>query len=275
MAISVELLFIGNELLNGKITNTNAQWLCEKITKMGAQVNQITTIPDNIDIISGTIRHILKRNPNFLIISGGLGPTFDDMTLYGVEKALGNEYRLRLNEEALNMVEKQYKLAKKLGIIKDNGLTQHRIKMATIPLNSIPLYNPVGTAPGILIILSENLELFCLPGVPNEMKSIFKQSVKPRIRKKTLQIGLSFVKTNFIVTNRVESEIAMFIDSVMNEIPGIWIKSHPKFEHGKAWVEIFISCRDKLEIARKKVSEAKEKLIKIIKDDGGIIKLIE
>ncbi|MHA1248885.1 MAG: molybdopterin-binding protein [Candidatus Helarchaeota archaeon] len=275
MIISVELLFVGNELLNGKITNTNAQWLCEKITKLGAQVNRITTIPDDVEIIADTLRDIIARKPDFIIISGGLGPTFDDMTLKGVEKALGENYKLELNQEALKMIEKQYELAAKLNIIKDGGLTEHRIKMASIPRNSIPLYNPVGTAPGVLIKIPDNIVITCLPGVPQEMKAIFKRSISSLIRKKTEKSGITFSKTEFIVKNRVESEIAPFVDKVMKEISGIWIKSHPKLKNGKAWVEVFISSRDDINKSKQKILEAKQKLIKLIEENGGIIELKE
>ena len=273
MMITIELLFIGNELLNGKITNTNAQWLCEKITEMGATVKQITTIPDDIDIISERIKEILNRKPRFLIISGGLGPTFDDMTLQGVEKALGEDYKLELNEEALKMVEKQYKLAEKMKIIKDSGLTEHRIKMATIPKNSIPLYNPVGTAPGVLIELPDNIQLICLPGVPAEMKAIFKRYIRPIIKKEVEKIGIKYYKTTFIVDNKVESEIAPIVNDIMNEIPDIWIKTHPKLENGKAWVEVYISSSGTNDLPKKRVELAKDKLIKLIEKAGGIVKI--
>ena len=274
MTITIELIFIGNELLNGEITNTNGQWLCHKITQIGAKVNQIITIPDNIIIISKNIKEILSRKPNFLIILGGLGPTFDDMTLKGLEKALGEEYKLELNEKALKMIKKQYKLAEKLNIIKDGGLTEHRIKMASIPKNSVPLFNPIGTAPGVLLSLS-NVELICLPGVPQEMKSIFLRSISSRIKKQVLKTGLSYSKTSFIVNNKVESEISSLVNQVMEEVQGIWIKTHPHLELGKAWVELYISCRDIKNKSTTKVNEAKRKLIKLIKKVDGIIKLID
>lgn len=267
----MELLFIGNELLNGKITNTNAQWLCEKITNIGAKINKITTIPDDLSKIAENINEIIKRKPDFLIISGGLGPTFDDMTLKGIEKALGEKYKLQLSEKALEMVEKQYKLAKKLKIINDDGLTEHRIKMASIPRRSVPLYNPVGTAPGILIEI-DNFDLICLPGVPQEMKAIFRKSILPRISEKVSKTGMSFFKREFIVENKVESELAPLVDKIMGEISDIWIKTHPRLKSGKAWVEVNVICREKKEISKKRVHEAEEKLRALIKEAGGIIK---
>jgi molybdenum cofactor synthesis domain-containing protein len=269
----MELLFIGNELLNGKITNTNAQWLCEKITNLGAIVYKITTIPDDIFTIAKNIKDIITRKPDFLIISGGLGPTFDDMTLRGIEKALGENYKLQLNEKALEMVEKQYKLAKKLKIINDDGLTEHRIKMASIPRGSIPLYNPVGTAPGILIEL-DNMYLISLPGVPQEMKAIFRKSILPRITEKVSKTEMSFFKAEFIVENKVESELAPIVDKVMGKVSNIWIKTHPRLKSGMAWVEVNILCRDKEKIARKKVQKVEKELRMLIEEFGGKIKEI-
>ncbi|MHA1753165.1 MAG: molybdopterin-binding protein [Candidatus Helarchaeota archaeon] len=275
MIISVELLFVGNELLNGKIINTNAQFLCEKITNIGAQVRRIITIPDDVDIISDTIKYILKSKPGFLIISGGLGPTFDDMTLKGVVKALGKEFELKLNQDALDMIEKQYKLAEKLNILKNKGLNEHKIKMATIPSNSIPLYNSAGIAPGVHIKYFDNIEIFCLPGVPKEMKSIFNSSIKSIIMNKVSQTGLKFSKTGFIVQDCVESEIAPFVNQIMSEISNVWIKTQPRLKNGKPWVEVFITCLDKQEISKDKVSDAKNRLIKLLESNDKSIKLID
>ncbi|MFX1325910.1 MAG: molybdopterin-binding protein, partial [Promethearchaeota archaeon] len=81
--MNVEFLIIGNELLIGKTLDSNSNWMAKRISRYGHQVKRITTIGDNLDEISTTLREILDRNPEIVIVTGGLGPTHDDMTLEG------------------------------------------------------------------------------------------------------------------------------------------------------------------------------------------------
>ncbi|MCW3977495.1 MAG: molybdopterin-binding protein, partial [Candidatus Bathyarchaeota archaeon] len=78
MGKSVEIICIGNELLIGKILNTNAQWLARRVTALGLGVRRITIVSDDISEISSITGEALQRTPDFIITTGGLGPTFDD-----------------------------------------------------------------------------------------------------------------------------------------------------------------------------------------------------
>ena len=82
----VEILCIGNELLSGITLNTNAHWISKKITKIGAYIRRVIVIRDDLDEIKLTLRDSLSRKPNWIIVCGGLGPTYDDKTLLGVGK---------------------------------------------------------------------------------------------------------------------------------------------------------------------------------------------
>jgi len=86
MRVKIELVCIGNELLIGKTVNTNAHWLAERCTALGASVQRITVISDDLDEIAGALNESLGRKPSFIITTGGLGPTFDDKTLRGVSR---------------------------------------------------------------------------------------------------------------------------------------------------------------------------------------------
>jgi molybdenum cofactor synthesis domain-containing protein len=79
----MEIICIGNELLIGKIANTNAQWISRQATLLGINVKRITVVSDELEEISEAIREALKRRTRFIITTGGLGPTFDDKTLQG------------------------------------------------------------------------------------------------------------------------------------------------------------------------------------------------
>ena len=190
--MDVEVLVIGNEILIGKTQDSNSHWMVKRLTRYGHHVKRITTIEDSLKAISDTLREILNRNPDMIITSGGLGPTFDDMTLEGIAKGLNR--KLELNEHAFNSIKKAYNHAYKRGILKLEGMTKERRKMAFLPEGSLPLPNTVGTAPGVKI-KEKTTEIYILPGVPTEMKSIFRNVITPLLKEKKgkfIEQGLLF-----------------------------------------------------------------------------------
>lgn len=128
MTVNIEIICIGNELLIGKIQNTNAHWLATKATQLGANVKRITVIQDNILEIAATINEAKARNPQFIITTGGLGPTFDDVTLQGVAAALNSP--LEVNPAALELVKQRtIQYLRKRGLPTEVDLTPPRVKM--------------------------------------------------------------------------------------------------------------------------------------------------
>src|SRR5215212_5899353 len=103
---TTEILCIGNELLSGITVNTNAHWISQKITEVGGLVKRITVISDDVKEISLAVKESIARKPNWLVISGGLGPTYDDKTLQGVGLGLGVE--LVLDNTAVEMLKNSY-----------------------------------------------------------------------------------------------------------------------------------------------------------------------
>jgi len=225
MTCSVELLCIGNELLVGKTTNTNATWLAKKITALGGSVKRVTTVRDYVNEIREATEDALARRPNFLITSGGLGPTFDDTTIVGVSKAV--KLRLRINKEALTQVKAQYR---RIFHSKRFTLSKFRLKMATFPTGARPLSNPAGTAPA-MVLQSRKTTIITLPGVPKELRAIFSKHVAPLIRDKA-GTGV-YVSRTIQVTRVFESELAPLIDRVMRQQPEVYIKSHPQGGEGR------------------------------------------
>jgi len=254
MTHHIELIGIGNELLIGKIANTNAQWLAKRITTMGLNVNRVTVIGDDISEISKALREALKRKPGIVITTGGLGPTFDDKTLEGVAKALNR--RLEINPEAMKMVEDKYQQYLEEGRIEEKiELTPPRVKMATLPEDSKPLHNPMGTAPGVLI-RQDDTSIIALPGVPPEMEAIFDESVQPMLKK--MARNAIFHETSLGVEGIMESDLAPLIDKTMHDNPFIYIKSHPgQRGEGKPHLELHLSTTAQdSETARKRVTKA-------------------
>ncbi|MEM3437424.1 MAG: nicotinamide mononucleotide deamidase-related protein [Nitrososphaerales archaeon] len=262
-----EIISVGNELLNGKVLNTNAYWLAKMITKLGGFVRCCTVVRDDVDDISSAIKESMKRKVNWLIVSGGLGPTYDDKTLQGIAKALNRE--LIMNVDALKMVEKKYEMMTYHGIIKKADLTQARMKMAKLPKGSNPLPNPIGTAPGVMINKGY-IKIICLPGVPVEMKAIFKESIVPLIKK---AINNFYYEKSIHTTGIVESDLAPLIEKVLLNNPLVYIKSYPKgYEEGNAKIEIQVTAMaEEYFTAKKRVKNALEQLKSMIIEHGGII----
>lgn len=235
MPCTVEILSIGNELLLGNTLNTNASWMASQVTGLGGSVIRITTVGDNLADISRTVKECLARKPSILITTGGIGPTFDDMTLRGVARAL--HVRLKLSRAAVEMMHAHYARRFPNRRIK---LTKPRVKMAFIPATSTPVRNPVGTAPAVSVV-ARGTRIFCLPGVPSEAKAIFLETVSKVVAAKAS--GTVFVEQWLKVQGVMESTLAPMIDRVMSQWPGVYIKSHPRGveANGRPTIELHFS----------------------------------
>jgi nicotinamide-nucleotide amidase len=266
MVASMEIVCVGNELLIGKILNTNAQWLSKRATILGVNVRRLTVVTDEVVEIAGVIREVLERKPRFVITTGGLGPTFDDKTLEGIAEALNQN--LRVNEQALEMVKNKYKTyaREKKGEVE---LTPPRLKMATIPEEAAPVPNPVGTAPAVRLDV-EGTTLIALPGVPREMEAIFEESIEPLLRQASG--GISFHEKSIYANDIMESNLAPLIDQVMHDNPSIYIKSHPKGRENMPHMEIHLSTSAKeKEQPEETLRKAETQLSKLIVKNGGKI----
>jgi molybdenum cofactor synthesis domain-containing protein len=264
---NVEILSIGNELLIGKTLNTNASWMAKRLTTLGLNVSRITTVSDDIDEISATVKEALKREPDFLITTGGLGPTFDDKTLQGVAKSL--KAPVELNEEAFKMIEEKYKTYAQERGLEEIELTPARVKMAKLPKGAKPLPNPVGTAPGVTIKHGK-VTIVSLPGVPPEMESIFENSIEPSLKK---IVGKAiFFETSLGVSGIMESELAPLIDRVMHDNPYVYIKSHPRGQERIPHIELHLSTTaEEPPTAKNRVSRAIIQITETIQAKGGKI----
>lgn len=244
MAGDMEIICVGNELLIGKTLNTNAKWIAKQATVLGLTVKRFTVVADDVQEIADAVREVLGRKPQFVVTTGGLGPTFDDKTLEGIAVALNR--KLVVNTEALRMVREKYEeYAKERGTAPVE-LTQARVKMATLPQKAEPLVNSIGTAPGVQADL-ERTTLFALPGVPSEMRSIFKGAVAPLFGQ--VSGGSGFYEKSVYVEGVMESGLAPLIDVVMRDNVGVYVKSHPKGRESMPHIEVHFS---------------------VVADDGGV-----
>lgn len=164
----VELISVGTEILLGNIVNTNAAYLAEKCAGLGLSCYYQDVVGDNEERLCETIRTALSR-ADILILSGGLGPTQDDLTKEAAAKVLGKA--LYLHEESKTAIQAFFE---QRGI----EITDNNWKQAMVPEGAIVMENPNGTAPGI--IMEENgRHVILLPGPPGELISMFEHSVVP------------------------------------------------------------------------------------------------
>jgi nicotinamide-nucleotide amidase len=267
----VEIVCVGNELLIGKTLNTNAHWLAKRITTLGLNIKRITVVGDNLEDISAAIKEAIQRKPCFIITTGGLGPTFDDMTLEGVAKGLGRG--LEENREALDMVKKKYQQYVAEGRVEKYEMTPHRTKMARLPKDATPLLNPVGTAPGVLVEEGD-VKLVMLPGVPSEMIAIFDGSVEPML--KQVSRGMMFFEASLDVREMPESQLAPLIDEVMHDNPYVYLKSHPQASEKVPHLELHVSTTsNNPKTARQRIGRVIIQITDMIQEKGGKVKPIE
>jgi len=180
--LTAGIMPIGNEVLDGIVHESNANWMEIRLTALGVQIQRLVSVRDEIEEIGKALKFVME-NCNIIITSGGLGPTHDDMTLKAIAKALGRE--IVENAEAMKIIKRQYKMLFEKKIVAAPDMTDARMKMAQLPEGAIPLDNRVGGAPGVRIH-DNDTTIFCLPGVPAELKFIFEDSVVPWVKENSL-----------------------------------------------------------------------------------------
>ena len=270
MVCIVEIISVGNELLIGKIANTNAQWLARRITTLSGSIRRIIDVGDNLEEISAVVRESLARRPRLLILTGGLGPTFDDMTLQGLALAL--VVPLRLDAEAEKMVRARYRNYE-LETGRRIELTPERLKMATLPAGGRPVKNTVGTAPGV-IFQQGVTSIVAMPGVPKEMQVIFEESIEPIV--KNAAGAMYFHARSLESVGVIESELAPLIEKTMRENPRVYIKSHPKAPEPRPLLELHFSTTSTNPVtAREDVDRAANMLTQLITEHMGSVSQVD
>jgi nicotinamide-nucleotide amidase len=170
--MKAEIIAVGTELLIGQITNTNARYISEKLNEYGVSVFFHTVVGDNNGRIKEVLHTALSRS-DIVVITGGLGPTEDDLTKEAVCEYL--DIRLEIDEDILSSIEEYFKN-------RNITMVQSNIKQAYVPAGSVVLYNQKGTAPGFFIDHNEK-KIVILPGPPVEMEPMFDDYLKKYIAK--------------------------------------------------------------------------------------------
>jgi len=203
--MTAELINIGDELLIGQTVNTNASWLGEQLSMRGVKVKRVWTIQDERNEIIETLDSI-SADTRWVIITGGLGPTKDDLTKNTLVNYFGD--RLVFSEDTMAHIESLFARMNRV----PNEVNREQ---AMLPVAAESLRNDMGTAPGMLWQRDEQF-IVSIPGVPYEMRHVFERHLAPRIdaeRSQVLEIH------HFWIQGVPESELAARLETIESSLP--------------------------------------------------------
>ncbi|MBF0230088.1 MAG: CinA family nicotinamide mononucleotide deamidase-related protein [Desulfamplus sp.] len=219
--MKAEILSTGDEVLWGDIDDTNSSWLSLKLRESDIEVLRISCVGDRIEDIAGIIKEIAARadlrqkQADIVLVTGGLGPTSDDLSAEAAALASGDI--LSLNNTALDFMKAYF--SKRNWILSDDN-----IKQAMLPSRADVMENLHGTAPGFYIELGKTI-FFFMPGVPAEMKPMYEQSVLPIINKRFFQNINIDSSRNFITRFKLfglpESKVSSKLKGFNEQFPNL------------------------------------------------------
>jgi nicotinamide-nucleotide amidase len=217
------ILTIGNELVSGDVANTNGSWLAKRLAPLGVEVRLVAALPDEIEAIAEFVRAEAPR-VDFLLVTGGLGGTPDDLTREALAHAFGVEQR--------EVVELAADLRARF-----TRAPEYAARWALLPLGSRPLPNPRGGAPGFAI---ENV--YVLPGLPAEMEAMF-DAVSDELRRGS---PIAAWRRTYRLP---ESTLAPALAEAGERWPSVLIGSYPSFLPDGPEVEVVVKSSDPAELA--------------------------
>jgi nicotinamide-nucleotide amidase len=211
-----EIIAIGTELLLGELQDTNTTYLARALREVGIDLYRTTIIGDNAERIAQAIRESMDR-ADVILTTGGLGPTIDDPTRQAVALAVGvqTEFQLELWEQIQERFKRYGRQA-----------TDNNRRQAYIPEGSIPVENPVGTAPGFIVETNQCI-IASMPGVPREMEHLLEQTILPYLKN---QFSLKGTIKSFVLHTAGigESQIDEWIsDLEERNNPTVGLLAHP------------------------------------------------
>lgn len=213
--MTVELISVGTELLLGNIVNTNAAYLAEKCADLGLSCFYQSVVGDNEDRLAAVLKMALKRS-DIVILSGGLGPTEDDLTKEVSAKVMGR--KLIMHEPSKKRIEEYF-------TNRNIELTENNWKQAMIPEGAAAVDNENGTAPGVIMEDGEK-KVILLPGPPNEMIPMFEKSIMPYLSGSDLGVIYSqTVKICGVGESKAETLIKDMIDKQSNPTIATYAKN--------------------------------------------------
>ncbi len=220
---SASILTIGNEIVSGDVPNTNASWLARRLAALGVAVRMSAALPDEIEPVAEYVRAEAPR-VDFLLVTGGLGGTPDDLTREAIACAFG------VPQEEVPELAAELRAR----FVRD---PDYAARWALLPRGSRPLPNPLGGAPGFAI---ENV--YVLPGLPAEMEAMF-AAVEEEFRS-----GAPIAAWRRTYATR-ESVIAGALAECGERWPGVLVGSYPSFTPDGPEVEVVVKANDAAQLA--------------------------
>ncbi len=205
-SLTAEIVTTGTEILLGEIVDTNAAWIARQLREIGVNLYYKTTVGDNEPRLRGVLQQALARS-DVVIVTGGLGPTVDDITREAIANATGR--RLILHKPTLEALRKRFA---RWGA----QMSENNQRQAYIPEGASIVPNPVGTAPGILVE-TEPGSIIALPGVPREMKRMMQDSVLPYLQ----------ARSGAVIRRRILRTVGIGESSIDSRIHDLMHRTNP------------------------------------------------
>ena len=243
--MKVEIISIGDELLIGQTVNTNAGWMGEQLLNIGIQVHWITTIGDNFADLINALR-LAESRADVVLLTGGLGPTHDDITKKVVCDYFGS--KLVMDQNVLSQVKERFR-KRRIPMVKINE------EQALVPEKAVIIKNALGTAPGF-VFHKNNKSFYVMPGVPREMKGMMDHFILPEIKNRTS--SSVFVRKTLATTGIPESTLYERI----KDLPAIEKLARISFLPNLAGVKIRITAEGKDQQAANSQLNKAEKLVR-------------
>jgi len=212
------ILVIGNEILSGKVVDTNSPYLCRELRSLGVDVERVLVIPDDVALIAQETK-AMHQAYDWVFTSGGIGPTHDDLTMDGVALAFGRK------------LVRSDSIAERIERAQGSAPNESQLKMAMVPEDALlidagDLWFPV--------VVVENVYVF--PGIPELLRKKF-ESVRERFRGVPVLLKRVFVK-------RRESDIAAELNALLEQYPELMLGSYPKIGEESFHVLLTLESRD-------------------------------
>jgi molybdenum cofactor synthesis domain-containing protein len=219
MGKTAGIVLIGNELLSGKVTDTNASYLCRELRALGVAVRKISVVPDEVDLIAAEVSEF-SRAHDVVFTSGGVGPTHDDVTMEGVARAMGVP------------VVRDPRLVALIARHAKGPLNEARLKMAEVPEGAELVAGEQLMFPAVLA-----RNVYILPGVPEIFRQKF-EALKERFRDTPYFLASIFVGIG-------EGTLADYLNDLLRKHPELLLGSYPEFSNPEYKVKVTLESKDR------------------------------
>lgn len=236
-----EVLATGDEIRDGSVVDTNSAYIAMRLEEAGIDVRRHSCVGDDVGELAAVLKEIAERS-DVAVVTGGLGPTDDDVTAVAAAFAAG--VSLALSREALDSVDAFFKNRQRL-------YSPANRKQALLPIGAVCIPNPIGTAPGFHIKVG-GCAVFCLPGVPHEMRRMFSEDALPIIRGLASSAKHSALKKHLTVFGMAEATVAEKLAGFESVFPQLRLGLCAVFPE----ISVRVSIRSGCDSSAEKIAEA-------------------